>query len=169
MDKKDEYTKVPNMIYDALLKYPLSIAQIKTAFFIIRKTYGWNKTSDHISYSQIEKGVGITRRAAIRTIKELQDMGIVSVKKISAKKNEMRIRFPDKWLQVVTGGSPSEPQIVTSGSPLIVTGGSPTKEKKETRLSPMGDYALDDEGAIGGEEKYCDYDELLRMVREGGN
>lgn len=169
MDKKDEYTKVPNMIYDALLKYPLSIAQIKTAFFIIRKTYGWNKTSDHISYSQIEKGAGITRRAAIYAVKKLCDMGIISVKKSSAVKNEMQVLYPDKWMQLVNSGSLVKSELVNSGSPKLVNGRAPTKEKKETRLPPEGGYALEDEKVPTDEERYCDYDELLRMVKEGGN
>jgi len=58
---------------------------------IIRKTYGWNKKEDHISFSQFEKETGISRRNAIRAVKKLASINIISFQKNNVKGNLYRI------------------------------------------------------------------------------
>ena len=46
----DGFKKVPNEIYDALLRQPLTDIERRTAFLIVRLTNGWQKPSDEASY-----------------------------------------------------------------------------------------------------------------------
>ena len=154
----DNYTKFPNIIFDALLRQPLTDTERRTAFLIIRLTNGWNKPSDQISYGRIAEFLGISRRSAIRAVGNLEKMGIIHVGR-DGSINEMQIRMPDKWDKVVTGVSP---EVVTGVSPKLVTRLSPTKEKKEGRLSAGADSAPKESE---GNEDYCDYEALLEEIR----
>lgn len=162
----DNYTKFPNIIFDALLKQPLTDTERRTAFLIIRLTNGWNKPSDQISYGRIAEFLGISRRSAIRAVGNLEKMGIIHVGR-DGSINEIQIRMPDKWDKVVTGVSPEvvthmSPEVVTGVSPKLVTRVSPTKEKKEGRLSAGADYAPKESEE---DEDYCDYEALLEEIR----
>lgn len=154
MDKGKSYTKVPNTIYDSLLQQPLTASQLKTVMFVIRKTAGWGKSSDLISYGQIEKGTDLSRRAAIRAVGSLVGMGILKVKKRDGGKNEMSVNEPAKWSELVSCVTP-----VSSVTPKLVSPVTPTKEKKETRLSADADYALEEDG-VGY------YDDILKQFED---
>jgi len=45
--------------------------------FIIRKTYGYRKKQDRISFTQFEKGTGISRQTINKTIKNLVAKGLI--------------------------------------------------------------------------------------------
>jgi len=80
-----EYTQFPDELLDHVMPY-LSGAEWKVLSYIIRKTFGWKKERDHISTSQLERGVrerasgkiidrgtGLSRptiRAAVRSLEE---------------------------------------------------------------------------------------------------
>lgn len=72
------YLKLANEIVDALYKINLSAYESRILWFIFRKTYGWNKKSDCISYSQFEE-TGINRRHIGRALKQLKERKIVNV------------------------------------------------------------------------------------------
>jgi phage replication O-like protein O len=59
----NNYTRVHNAIFD--LMPHLSGAEWKILCFIIRKTSGYQKEVDAISYSQIIEGTGVKNRAAV--------------------------------------------------------------------------------------------------------
>jgi hypothetical protein len=50
------YTQVPDELFDALMAY-LSGAELKVLLYIIRRTFGFKKDSDHISLRQICNGI----------------------------------------------------------------------------------------------------------------
>ncbi len=77
------FTRVPNEILEALARTHLSPYESKIIFFIIRKTYGWNKTEDWISLSQIVEGTGIAKPNVSRTLNSLKRRNI--------------IERPDRW------------------------------------------------------------------------
>ena len=49
------YLRICNSIIDKLIELPLSGMEFQICLFIIRKTYGYNKTEDEISITQFEK------------------------------------------------------------------------------------------------------------------
>lgn len=77
---EDGFIRIATELFDALCKIKMSGESRQVFDFIIRKTYGWQKKEDNISFSQIEAGTGICRRNAIRAIKRLRDMNMISVK-----------------------------------------------------------------------------------------
>jgi len=72
------YTQVANEILEALVKINLSPYESRVLWFIIRKTYGWHKTTDWISLSQITTGTAIAKPNVCRTIKWLSSRNIIT-------------------------------------------------------------------------------------------
>lgn len=83
------YTRVVNVIIDELVKAPLLGAELAICFFVIRKTWGFNKKSDKISLSQFQKGVRRSRPTVVKALKNLQLVNILLlVKKGNQKHGE---------------------------------------------------------------------------------
>jgi phage replication O-like protein O len=59
---EDGRTEIANEIVEALAKTYLSPAENKIIWAVFRKTYGWHKKTDHISYSQFEEMTGLDKR-----------------------------------------------------------------------------------------------------------
>ena len=73
--------QVPNAFIDEML-CKISGNACKIYLLIVRKTRGWHKEADKISYSQIQKYTGINHRATVsKAIDELLDIGLISVQK----------------------------------------------------------------------------------------
>ncbi|MBI4529208.1 MAG: conserved phage C-terminal domain-containing protein [Deltaproteobacteria bacterium] len=68
--------QVPNVLLDEVIP-KLRSAPVRVLLAIIRLTYGWGKTSDQISLSQLAKKTGLTRRAVIKGIRALGDLVII--------------------------------------------------------------------------------------------
>jgi DNA-binding MarR family transcriptional regulator len=83
-------TQTPDELFDRFLT-ELSHAELKVLLYIIRRTYGFKKDSDHISLKQISEGIitkegkqldrgaGVDRRTAMRTVKSLEEKGLITV------------------------------------------------------------------------------------------
>jgi phage replication O-like protein O len=67
---EDNFTKYPNDILDYLMRYYGGSA-FQLLSVIIRKTIGWHKNWDRISYSQFEEYTGLGRQAVADALKEL--------------------------------------------------------------------------------------------------
>jgi len=77
--KEYGYTAIANEILDEILKRPFSGHEFRMLFLIIRKTYGFNKTEDSISLSQMMKSLGLSRVRCSQVINRLQLQKIVTV------------------------------------------------------------------------------------------
>ena len=69
--KENGYTAIANEILDKVVNLSLLGSEFQVIFFIIRKTYGFQKKSDVISLTQFEKGTGLSRPTVVKTIKNL--------------------------------------------------------------------------------------------------
>jgi len=70
---EDGYTKIANELLDAMCRLHLSGNQWKVLHAIIRKTYGWNKTVDFLTGTQIAEMTGMHSThvyAALRSLRE---------------------------------------------------------------------------------------------------
>jgi phage replication O-like protein O len=74
---EDGYVKIANELWDALCKTRIPGECRQVLDCIIRKTFGWNKKEDRISYSQMARMTGLKRENVIRAIKRLVQMKIV--------------------------------------------------------------------------------------------
>ncbi len=75
---EDGFTKIANELLDALIKTNFSGYQRRVLDTIIRKTYGFNKKEDYISYSQIIEMTDIRMPHVSRALKELKQRRIVT-------------------------------------------------------------------------------------------
>jgi len=75
---KDGRTEIPNELVDALAKAPLSRYESQMLWAILRKTYGWHKESDTISFTQFEQLTGMDRRHVGRTLNKLCARNIIT-------------------------------------------------------------------------------------------
>jgi phage replication O-like protein O len=136
---------IANQIAEALYKTNLSAYESRLLWFIFRKTYGWHKKKDRISYSQFAE-TGIARRHTQRTIKQLKGRNIINV---TASGQKIEYSFQKDYTKWDTGIEGRAHSTVTNRgysanrnlkggelAPIGVTKLAPigvnTKEKKET-------------------------------------
>ncbi len=77
-EQEERYTRVPNAILDDVT---LSLHERAILVHIARKTIGYGKKSDGISYSQFEKATGMSASKAKSVIKSLREKRRIIVKK----------------------------------------------------------------------------------------
>ena len=140
-------TPVPDVVFDRFLAI-LKEAELKALLYIIRRTFGFKKDQDPISFNQFLRGItthdghvldtgcGIKDRTTLsKALKSLEAMGIITSDKGVDAKGEntttvYRLRFTSKRVEGVVGNSyhPSR------NSPLPVVGNSYPQEtvKQET-------------------------------------
>jgi phage replication O-like protein O len=73
------HVDIANEIVDKLSTITLSAYEWRVLWFIFRKTYGWHKKSDRISYTQFEEGTGLWRQNIGRALKRLIARNMVTV------------------------------------------------------------------------------------------
>jgi len=93
------YTKIANELLDALCGIRISGEATQVLFVILRKTYGYNKTKDQISLSQICGLSGLSKSCVCRAIRKLIDMRLIVVKKDNKKITTYSInKFYRQWI-----------------------------------------------------------------------
>jgi len=77
------FTQIPNFILDQLMS-TLSDSEFKCIMYIARRTYGFQKDTDRISYTQFEsgitdkdKGTGLARSTIARGLEQLVQKGLL--------------------------------------------------------------------------------------------
>ncbi len=75
--REDGNRQINSGVYRALAKADLTASEYKVALCIIDLTWGYNKTFDTISISQIRQGSGLSRRGVLYTIQSLREKRIV--------------------------------------------------------------------------------------------
>lgn len=114
--------QLPNAFVDEML-CKLSGNACKIYLLIVRKTRGWHKEADRISYSQIQKYTGINHRATVsKAIDELLEIGLISVQK-GNEKSMSEYRLNDDFC-----GSKNEPVKKCTSSKNEPTGSKNEQE-----------------------------------------
>jgi phage replication O-like protein O len=79
---EDGYIQIANELIDAIISYPFKNSELKIVIVVIRKTYGWKKKKERLSFSQISKISRVSIRHTKRVIKRLvQDNVILKEKR----------------------------------------------------------------------------------------
>ena len=91
------HTKVANELLDAILLQNFSKRQLKIIFYIMRKTYGWNKSEDDISRSQIVAATGLLNPHITKTIQELLEMNVIIIGHGTYAKRYRINKYYDTW------------------------------------------------------------------------
>lgn len=71
------HTQTPNDLFDHWLPL-LSEGELKVLLVIMRKTFGWHKTHDAISASQLSKYTGMLEETVIKAARSLQSKGVIT-------------------------------------------------------------------------------------------
>jgi phage replication O-like protein O len=74
---EDGHTKIANELLEAIVITYFSPAEHKVFWAIVRRTYGWNKKTDRISYSVLEQMTGLDRRHVGPALKRLIARNII--------------------------------------------------------------------------------------------
>lgn len=93
----DGHTKIANELLDAIIQTDFSKRQYKILLFIIRKTYGWNKTQDDISRSQIVEATKLKNPHVTTTIQELLEMNVLIVSNGNHAKKYKINKYYNTW------------------------------------------------------------------------
>ncbi|WP_374697303.1 replication protein [Alcaligenes nematophilus] len=72
------YLRIANELFDAALRFGFTGRQIHVLFAVIRKTYGYGKTADDVSASQIGDICGMSRSHVTSTLNQLADMKVIN-------------------------------------------------------------------------------------------
>lgn len=92
------FTRIANKILDDLVSVDVSSSELRIILAIIRKTYGFQKTEDYISLSQLTEMTHISKRNVVYLIQNLEAKKLL----IIGRENETnKIRFnkySDTWL-----------------------------------------------------------------------
>ncbi len=75
---KSNYTQIPNVFFDEIMK-KISPSDNLVLMTIMRKTFGWQKQVDKISYSQIIEMTGLVKSTVSISIKSLEEKGLIYV------------------------------------------------------------------------------------------
>ncbi len=133
--RSTNYTQVSNDFIEQMYKF--DGAEIKVFLAITRKTIGWHKTSDRISYSQLESMTGLSITTIKKAIKGLvADNWIVQ---INTEKGYMYDLNIEERVSVIDTHKKEGYQLLAGGVSVIDTEGCqlliPTllKENKETK------------------------------------
>ena len=77
MTGPDRFIRLPTEVLEALLLKRLSGAQWRIIFWVIRQTYGWNRSSARFTWYRIAKDVGVSRPALYRAGQSLLAKGVL--------------------------------------------------------------------------------------------
>src|SRR5258708_13748420 len=126
------YTQVPDELFDDLLT-DLSGAELKVLLYIIRRTFGFKKTEDNISLSQmlngitkkegevLDKGTGLSKKTLLAALNTLEEKHIILTER---RRSAERGNEPTTYKLNIVGASstdnPNTPHGVKTTPPLGV-------------------------------------------------
>lgn len=79
--RENGHRRIATDVYIALIGARLSGGELGIVMFIIHKTWGFQKMSDVIAYSQITKALKLTKKSVIDSIKKLEKKRILIVRR----------------------------------------------------------------------------------------
>lgn len=108
------FVRLANQTYEALAKYRIPGEARQVMDFIIRKTYGWNKSEDVIPLSQFVVGTGLKKATVCRAINKLVHLKLI-IKKDNDRGTSYRFNKDfDEWV-------PLSKKITTKSYPKLYT------------------------------------------------
>lgn len=71
------FARIHNEIAERLARTDLSGAEFRCLWFLLRKTYGYQKKEDTLSYSQFAEGTGLDKRSVRRALDRLIERNVI--------------------------------------------------------------------------------------------
>lgn len=79
--RENGHIDIANELAEAFCQYFPGAGEGQILWVILRKTYGWHKKEDAISISQFQTSTGLSRRAVIYALKNLESKNMIIVKR----------------------------------------------------------------------------------------
>lgn len=130
--KENGYTAIANELLERLIQIPLLGAELAICLYIIRKTYGYQKTQDKISLSQFMSGTARSKNTILKALRALQVVHLVELVKKGDRVNSNTWRFIkdfDAWVVQGSGSTKGRRKVVHRSGTKVVQGGEHTKER----------------------------------------
>jgi len=125
------YTQVPDELFDELLS-ELTGSELKVLLYVVRRTFGFKRDSDHISLSQmvsgitkkdgtiLDKGTGLDKKTVIRAVKSLVSKGIlIHTRKSSPERGFETSEYALKIVNNPWWHNATRPQVEKSPQALV--------------------------------------------------
>jgi hypothetical protein len=138
------YTQVPDELFDQLMP-DLSGAELKVLLYIIRRTFGFKKNSDPISFNQfldgikgkdgkiLDRGCGIKSRDKLNNaLKSLLSKGIITAEKRADTKGGKQTTVYSLRFRTEVSSQEASTETVLGGSPQKGPGVVPKRDLQET-------------------------------------
>lgn len=93
------FTRIHNAILEKLATTDLNGSEFRCLMFLFRKTYGFKKTEDKISFEQWAEGTGLARRSCIRTIQCLIEKKIITASGVSVGRSHVNTYGFNKYIE----------------------------------------------------------------------
>ena len=94
-----QFTRIVNEALEQIVMTPLPPLELRIVFFIIRKTWGYQKKADIISLTQFEKGLLASRPAIVHSLKNLVLRNIIVKTPLLGNKISYSFnKYYDKWV-----------------------------------------------------------------------
>jgi len=142
MLKSQNHTQIPNEFLDEYL-HKVSQSATKVFLVICRKTFGWHKKTDRISFSQLSDATGLSNSTCQLAVAELEELDLIS-KTIEGAGRASSTYYSIKYDDPIQGdGTDNIPKIGTKEAINVPKIGN-TKEKNINKVveSPKGDTAV---------------------------
>jgi len=81
------HTQIANEILDAFCRCFPGGANARVLLAVIRATYGWHKREDNLSISHLEQMTGLSRRAVIYALQNLEAQKFITIKRLRGRNN----------------------------------------------------------------------------------
>lgn len=130
------HIKIANEIWDKLNKIRLSDGERRCLGVVMRKTYGWNKTSDQISIRQFQELSGLSRRCVCKSTSSLVSRGILGREQIGTSAQTCTSCATKYWMAKDYEKWTGSAQTCTSARTgnLLVSKRAPTKDTIQKTL-----------------------------------
>lgn len=99
--KENGFTPIANEILEKIISSGLNGSELSVLFFIIRKTYGFQKKQDEISLSQFLKAIPTTKPTICKSLKTLKLVKVIKLVKKGNSRNRSNLwafnKNYDEW------------------------------------------------------------------------
>jgi len=100
------HVRISNELFDAIINYKgLTGVDLKLIFFVIRKTYGWNRKKVQFSYGDVARGCNVDRAGVLKSIRRLVDQKVLFIQHTTGDRNSNIIGLNknyDQWINNVS-------------------------------------------------------------------
>ncbi len=138
------HIEIANDIVEKLYSIPLSGAEYRVLFFILRKTWGWNKKKDRISITQLVTKTTLSRKAVCESLNKLVTKRLLVKEKGFVNTLQFNKDY-DQWLVTkrTLGSYQTVTTLVTKRLLKLVTERKPTINNIDTTTKDNNNITTD--------------------------